>query len=357
MAGRLKSIYRLEGVEINPEHGCLIRGNQEDYLRQQSFEVLLYLLEQRERLVSKNELIEVVWRGTAVTDNALAQSIVEIRKALGDDSRQPRFIKTIPKFGYRFIGSVQEQSPTSAAEPRTSLDSGFDGTLTEARANAASGPERANGPGAHLWRPQRKLLLNRRLVALATGFAVVLLALVWLIGSQRTNVQAGDTILKEIPGKKSLAVTYFENQSPRPDMDWMSQGLADMLIADLSRSEKLNVLSSEQLYSVWKSFGNKPQQRIRLGQALEIGRLSNAETVIVGSFAAVDQRIRIDVRLYGSHDGRLLGAEHVIADNPAQILSQVDVLALKLDTRLSGGASSNSSLVQPITRSQKAFRQ
>src|SRR6185295_12427297 len=101
-------IYRLDGIEIDSGRMCLNRDGQEPHLRQKTFQVLLYLLEQRHRLITKDELIDHVWQDTAVTDNALEQCLAEIRKVLGDDSRNPRFIKTVPRAGYRFIATVEE---------------------------------------------------------------------------------------------------------------------------------------------------------------------------------------------------------------------------------------------------------
>src|SRR5260370_39050492 len=100
--------YRCEDVEIDLGQGCVKRAGREEYLRQQSFQVLLYLIQRRQRLISKEELIQNFWHDTAVTDNALVQCIAEIRKALGDDRRCPRFIKTVPKVGYRFIAPVTQ---------------------------------------------------------------------------------------------------------------------------------------------------------------------------------------------------------------------------------------------------------
>jgi DNA-binding winged helix-turn-helix (wHTH) protein/TolB-like protein len=330
----------------------LKRGDQEDYLRQQTFEVLLYLVEQRERLVSKDELIGAVWRGTAVTDNALAQCIVEIRKALGDDSRQPRFVKTIPKFGYRFIAPVEERS--SRIAPLSKQESNVVQDPKPAENDSAAVSVASPEPTVVL--PKRRAWFNRKLIATGIVAALLLLILIWLIVRHQASIQASQPALKEAPGKKSLAVLYFDNQSSRPDMNWLSQGLAEMLIADLSRSEKLNVLGSEQLYWLWKSAGRLPEQKIPLAQALEIARQSHAETVIRGSFATVDQRVRIDVQLYGSRDGHLLGGEHVTADNAAETLSQVDVLAQRLAGRLSGKTSLNSSLPQTASGGISDYR-
>src|SRR4030095_2649397 len=101
-------IYRFADIEFDPARNCLRRAGQEQVLRQKSQQVLLYLIEHRERSVSKEELLQKVWEGTAVTDDALVQIIVELRRLLGDDARQPRFIRTIPKAGYHFIGPVEE---------------------------------------------------------------------------------------------------------------------------------------------------------------------------------------------------------------------------------------------------------
>ena len=110
-----KPNYHLaENIEIDTLRACLRQGDNEHYLRPQAFDVLVYLVEQRQKVVSKNELNQKIWKDTAVTDAALSQCIFEVRKALGDDSREPRFIKTVPKLGYRFIGCVEEcRSPVS----------------------------------------------------------------------------------------------------------------------------------------------------------------------------------------------------------------------------------------------------
>ena len=101
-------LYRLDGIEIDTAQVCLRRNGQEEHLRAKTFQVLIYLLERRDRVVTKNELIEQIWAGAAVSDNTLDQCVAEIRRLVGDNSRQRKFIKTVPRTGYRFIGDVQE---------------------------------------------------------------------------------------------------------------------------------------------------------------------------------------------------------------------------------------------------------
>jgi len=82
------------------------RDAEEIRLRPKSFAMLRYLAEHRGRLVTKEELVEAVWRGVAVGDAALAVCVGEIRKALGDEAKTPRFIETVHRRGYRFIGAA-----------------------------------------------------------------------------------------------------------------------------------------------------------------------------------------------------------------------------------------------------------
>ncbi len=74
-------------------------------------DVLVHLAANPDRVVSKEELLTVVWDGAFVEEGALAQAIHSLRKALGDDARQPRFIQTVPKRGYRLVARPSEERP------------------------------------------------------------------------------------------------------------------------------------------------------------------------------------------------------------------------------------------------------
>src|SRR5712675_2075949 len=89
---------------LDLDRGCLLLDGNEIALRPKTFAVLSHLVEKSGRLVSKDELFAAVWPNLAVTDDALVQSIGELRRALGDDGS--RLIKTIPRRGYRFESDV-----------------------------------------------------------------------------------------------------------------------------------------------------------------------------------------------------------------------------------------------------------
>ena len=187
------------------------RAGQEVYLRQQSFHVLVFLLERRQRLISKEELIEHFWHDIAVTDNALVQCIAEIRKALGDEPRQPRFIKTIPRVGYRFVGAVEAEEKSVKTSPLVDAAPDRESQLHLPRI-------------ASLLRPRPGLIVTA-ILALA-GVGVLFWALLRHSPASRVEVT-----LSPAPGKKSLAVMYFENQSA--DRIWTGCG-RDWLTCSLS---------------------------------------------------------------------------------------------------------------------------
>ncbi len=144
----------------------------------------------------------------------------------------------------------------------------------------------------------------------------------------------GDVTLPQLPGKQTLAVMYFDNRSASPELDWLREGLTDLLITDFSRAEKLTVLSRGQLHLLLERGGHEPGRQIRLDEALDIARQSRAEVFVLGSFAQLEEKIHIEVQLHDARTGRLLAAESLIADHPGQILDQIDLLSLKFAAHL-----------------------
>ncbi len=98
--------YRFEDYHLDVRNRELRRGNETLALNTKYFDVLHLLVREQGRLVEKQKIFEEVWEGVIVTDAALTQCIKDIRKLLHDEVGNPRFIKTVPKHGYMFIGSV-----------------------------------------------------------------------------------------------------------------------------------------------------------------------------------------------------------------------------------------------------------
>lgn len=101
-------MYRFGDIEVDAAKFQARRGGHALDLEPKAIRVLVYLLEHSGRVVPKDELIEKVWDGVEVTDNALTRVIGQLRKALGDEAKNSRYIETIQTVGYRFIGIVEE---------------------------------------------------------------------------------------------------------------------------------------------------------------------------------------------------------------------------------------------------------
>jgi DNA-binding winged helix-turn-helix (wHTH) protein len=115
--GETEGIFRVEGFEISPRLREVRRGGVLVYLRPKAFDLLVYLLTPRERVLTKEELLAALWPDATVTGNSLAQCVIELRKALGDDARQPKLIQTVAKSGYRFIGKIDPDPVVESASP------------------------------------------------------------------------------------------------------------------------------------------------------------------------------------------------------------------------------------------------
>ncbi len=113
---RTPIVYAFRDVEIDPTASCVRRGGEMQYLRPKTFQVLMVLVARRDQVVTKEELLQAVWPGTAVTDDTLVQSIGDIRKAVGDDPRESWFIRTIPRVGYRLVAALGDAEPTPEIE-------------------------------------------------------------------------------------------------------------------------------------------------------------------------------------------------------------------------------------------------
>jgi len=100
--------FRFDDQLIDTERRELRRGGALVKLEPQVFDLLLYLVQNRDRVVSKDDLLEAVWGGRIVSESALSSRITAVRKAIGDEGRTQHLIRTLPRRGLRFIGSVEE---------------------------------------------------------------------------------------------------------------------------------------------------------------------------------------------------------------------------------------------------------
>src|SRR5262245_56540558 len=114
----MKPRFRFEEFAVSPEERMVTRAGVEVPLIPRYFDLLVLLLEQRHRAVTRDEILESVWTDVVVSDGALSQAIRTLRRALGDAAREPIYIRTVSRHGYRFVhaGVVEEASFVPAAQ-------------------------------------------------------------------------------------------------------------------------------------------------------------------------------------------------------------------------------------------------
>jgi TolB-like protein/DNA-binding winged helix-turn-helix (wHTH) protein/Flp pilus assembly protein TadD len=118
-------IYRFDNFELDTDKAELRENGQARAIEPQVFDLLAFLVENRERLLSKNEIFEKVWDGRIVSDSALTSRVKAARKVLGDDGQAQRFIRTIHGKGLRFVADVHpERAPELAVVADTDADLG-----------------------------------------------------------------------------------------------------------------------------------------------------------------------------------------------------------------------------------------
>src|SRR5687768_4626607 len=112
--------YRFNEFLVSPKRRVLVRDGRELPLIPRYFDLLVLLLERRHEAVHRRDIFDRVWTDVIVSDSALNQAIRTIRRALDDDSREPRYIRTVSRHGYRFVfpDVVEAEDDSERSEER-----------------------------------------------------------------------------------------------------------------------------------------------------------------------------------------------------------------------------------------------
>ena len=266
---------RFDGYILDFQRGCLLAGDEEIALRPKTFEFLRHLVSNPGRLVSKDELLAVVWPNIVVTDDSLVQCVTELRRALRDHDQ--RLIKTVQRRGYRFEGVL-------SAEPSAALPCGA--VPIKSATVEASAPARHDS--RHADRARRTAML-----AAIGAFALLIAAL----GASWWWFSAGDRFTAPLP--LSIAVLPFNNLGDDPDLEIIAAGVSIDLTTDLSRIPGAFVIA----HGTAQSFKGQNVD------ARQVGRDLNVRYVIEGSLRRSGNEVRIDVGLIEAGSGRHLWTE------------------------------------------------
>ena len=261
--------YRFLDFTLDQSRQLLIHGADEIRLRPRTYDVLVHLVTHAGRVVGKAELMEAVWKDVAVTDDSLVQSLMEIRRALG---QAEGIVKTVRGRGYLFDTGVEMVTRDAVSAGQQSQ-----------RDQRTDSPKGARIP------TNRRALVT---VAVIAGVG----ALAWWIGlgARRHASPAGPTA-----PIRSIAVLPLQNLSRDQEQEYFADGMTDELITQLAKIGSLRVISRT---SVMRLKGTH--------KALtDIARELNVDAVVDGSVARSAERVRVTAQVIQVHPERLLWAE------------------------------------------------
>jgi DNA-binding winged helix-turn-helix (wHTH) protein len=136
-------IYLFDQYEVDDEDLCLTRQGRRLPLEPRALAVLLLMLRSNGKLLKKDAILEAVWKNTIVEESTLSRAVALLRKQLGDDSRHPTFIETVPTLGYRFIAQVR----ASAAEEKPRVSTEVQSLATDPPPTSPAVPNDGSSPG------------------------------------------------------------------------------------------------------------------------------------------------------------------------------------------------------------------
>ena len=270
--------FRLGAWIVDPAANRIKQGDREVRLEPKVMRVLLLLAEHKGQVVTRRELEDNVWPRMLVTDDAVNNTLIKLRKALGDDARNPAHIETIAKSGYRLIAAVapveDASCPTTPAAVTPQLSAPAD-QVTVATGAASSGA----------WKK-----------AIAVALAVLL-----VVGWFATKWFARDPVepLTEHAERHAVAVLPFDNLTRDPEQDYFTDGITEDLITDLSKLSSLRVVARSSVMA----YRNSAETDYQIGAELGV------RYIVRGSVQRSGQRLRINVRLTDARESRNRWAE------------------------------------------------
>jgi adenylate cyclase len=282
---------RFDQYVLDLDRGCLLREGKEISLRPKTFAVLRHFVENSNRLISKDELFAAVWPNLAVSDDALVQSIGELRRALVGDG--PRVIKTIPRRGYRFESDVS--AVVSSEEP-----SANDASISAASSDTTPSPIPARR--ARLGLP----ILFVLAVLLAAGALWNGAGTRWKFLNEPGHADRSVTKSPEIASKPTIAILPFVNQSDDPAREYFTDGLTQDIISALGRFSELTVMS----WNAVSRYKGKP------ASPGEIARSLTVRYQVEGSVRRSGNRVRVNAQLVDANGQVLWSAsfDEALAD-------------------------------------------
>ncbi len=267
-------LYRIGNLTLDVAARLLTREGELVPLPPKTFELFLELVRRAPGVVRRQELLDAVWSHELVNDEALTQRVMLLRRALGDDPREPRFIASAPRWGYRIVAPVERLEAPAEVRSATGGPRESDSSVALLKATVAS-----------LRRRDRWLIVGA--AALATAIAAV----------------AGIVALRRAAGvPTSLAIVPFAGAGATESGDVLCDGIAVSVTQALSRVRGLHVIAASTM------------SRFRGGKAdpQAVGREVGVRAVLTGTLLRRGNELQITTELVDVTNARILWSDRYL---------------------------------------------
>src|SRR5262245_42668176 len=304
-------IFTINQCSIDTDAYEIRRNGELVPVEPQVFDLLVLLLQNRDRVVTKDEIIERVWKGRIVSEASLSSRIKALRQAIGDDGASQNCIRTIRRRGFRVVAEVGERAGP-AAEARTTqptaavtIDIGSSADTPPGPADPRSADEPIAPVGTCDGAVQPPVAPPRRRPAVTIAVAVAATIVVGVAGGWyaldpgRHAASPLAAAALGMPAGPAIAVLPFNNLSGDLDLDFFRDALTNEIITELTRFSELRV-AARALTSKYDS---------KEIDVLGAGKVLGVEYLVQGSLRRSEDRVRVTAQLMDVKDGTLLWGE------------------------------------------------
>jgi TolB-like protein/DNA-binding winged helix-turn-helix (wHTH) protein/tetratricopeptide (TPR) repeat protein len=288
--------FYLGDQRIEPARCAILTATGEIRVEPRVMDVLLLMVSHAGQVVTREEFIKSVWNGTFVTDEVLSRCVYRLRRTLGDDTSNPRYIETVSKRGYRLIAPVDETA-----------------TVAESVSEPADKPPESIAQQPLLPAPERHgLATSKQLYWIVPAFAVCISVAVYLFYLADDPREAGvagfyadgavdaASAYPKVPqARNSIAVLPFVNLSDSPENDYFCDGISEELIGLLTKVQPLKVVARTSSFE----FKDKGSDVRRIAEQLGV------DNVLEGSVRLAGNHIRVSAQLIDASTGYHLWAD------------------------------------------------
>jgi transcriptional activator of cad operon len=289
---------------VNPASGEISRNGETARVEVRTMRLLLRLAEHAGEVVSIDDLLNQVWSDVTVAPDSVYQAVASLRRLLGDDPKQPAYIETVPRLGYRMVATVTPwaDQPENGSSKGPLSEHSVSAPVSASAFPAGAATHSANGKSRSGPR-----LSSIYIWTAGAGVGLVLIAILLLYGKFTSNNQLASPAIASQP-QKSIAVLPFLDLTDDMNQEPFADGMTEELIDKLSKIPGLRVPPPTSSFyfksKLWPR--SKGTEQITIA---EIAKALGVAYVLDGSVRKSGTRLRVDARLIRADNGYVVWSE------------------------------------------------